>query len=82
MDPETIANALSNQWNYTTKNRPTFIKLIDQVLGEIVINTSAITFIGIEVGEVCVRNTDVIGNGMLHLTDDSMQKLLSNLNPA
>ena len=33
--------------------------------------------INLESREVCVRNTDVMGNGMLHLTDDSMKKLLS-----
>ena len=77
MDSETIANALGNQWNYTTRPADRFIKLNEQTLGEIVINVSAITFINLESREVCVRNTDVMGNGMLHLTDDSMKKLLS-----
>lgn len=77
MNPETIANALSNQWNYTARPVNRFIKLEERLLGEIVINVSAITFVNIETREVCVRNTDVIGNGMLHLTDNSMKKLLS-----
>lgn len=49
MDPETIANALGNQWNYTTgevKNR--FVKLTETTLGEIIVRVSAITFINIE----------------------------------
>lgn len=77
MDSETVANALGNQWNYTTRPAKRFIKLDERLLGEIVINVSAITFINIESREVCVRNTDVVGNGMLHLTDESMKKLLS-----
>lgn len=77
MDPETIANALGNQWNYTTRPAGRFIKLNEQTLGEILINVSAITFINIETFEICISNTNVEGNGMLHLTDDSMRKLLS-----
>lgn len=78
MDSETIANALGNQWNYTTgevKNR--FVKLTETTLGEIIVRVSAITFINIETFEICISNTNVEGNGMLHLTDDSMRKLLS-----
>lgn len=78
MDPETIANALGNQWNYTAgevKNR--FVKLTETTLGEIIVRVSAITFINIETFEICVLNTDATGNGMLHLTDESMRKLLS-----
>lgn len=76
-----LANALANQWNYTTKPCvPPFIKLTDTILGEIIINLSAITFINIKECDVCVSNTDVLGNGMLHLTDDSLHKLLEVLN--
>jgi hypothetical protein len=78
MDSETIANALGNQWNYTTgevKNR--FVKLTETTLGEIIVRVSAITFINIETREICVCNTDVEGNEMLCITDDSMRKLLS-----
>lgn len=78
MDSETIANALGNQWNYTAgevKNR--FVKLTETTLGEILVRVSAITFINIETFEICVLNTDTMGNGMLHITDDSMRKLLS-----
>lgn len=78
MDSETIANALGNQWNYTAgevKNR--FVKLTETTLGEILVRVSAITFINIETFEICVLNTDTMGNGMLHITDDSMEKLLS-----
>lgn len=78
MDSETIANALGNQWNYTAgevKNR--FVKLTETTLGEIIVRVSAITFINIETFEICVCNTDVEGNGMLRITDDSMRKLLS-----
>lgn len=53
-----------------------FIKLTEQTFGEIIINTSAITFIAIDACKVCVHNTDVYGNGMLNLTKDSMTKLL------
>lgn len=53
-----------------------FIKLTEQTFGEIIINTSAITFISIDTCEICVRNTDIHGNGMLNLTKDSMTKLL------
>ena len=52
-----------------------FIKLTEQMFGEIIINTSAITFISIDTGEICVRNTDIHGNGMLQLTKESMAKL-------
>lgn len=55
---------------------PTFIKLTEQTLGEIVINTSAITFIAIDEYKICVRNTDIHGNGMLQLTKESMTKPL------
>lgn len=78
MDSETIANALGNQQNYTAgevKNR--FVKLTETTLGEILVRVSAITFINIETFEICVLNTDTMGNGMLHITDDSMKKLLS-----
>ena len=37
---------------------------------------SAITFIAIDEYKICVRNTDVHGNGMLQLTKESMTKLL------
>ena len=53
-----------------------FIKLTEQTFGEIIINTSAITFISIDTCEICVRNTDIHGNGMLQLTKESMTKLL------
>lgn len=53
-----------------------FIKLTEQTFGKIIINTSAITFIDIDTGEICVRNTDIHGNGMLNLTKDSVTKLL------
>lgn len=53
-----------------------FIKLTEQTFGEIIINTSAITFICIDTGEICVRNTDIHGNGMLQLTKESVTKLL------
>ena len=78
MDSETIANALDNQWNYTAgevKNR--FVKLTETTLGEILVRLSAVTFVNIETREICVLNTDATGNGMLHLTDESMRKLLS-----
>ena len=78
MDSKTIANALGSQWNYTAgevKNR--FVKLTETTLGEIIVRVSAITFINIETFEICVLNTDATGNGMLHLTDESMRKLLS-----
>ena len=78
MDSETIANALGNQWNYTVgevKNR--FVKLTETTLGEILVRLSAITFVNIETCEICVCNTDVDGNGMLRITDESMRKLLS-----
>lgn len=58
---------------------PTFLKLTEQTFGEIIINTSAITFIGIDACKICIRNTDIHGNGMLNLTEDSMTKLLSAL---
>lgn len=58
---------------------PHFIKLTEQTFGEIIINTSAITFIDIDACKVCVHNTDVYGKGMIHLTKDSMKKLLSAL---
>lgn len=58
---------------------PTFLKLTEQAFGEIIINTSAITFIAIDACKVCIHNTDVHGNGMLNLTEDSMTKLLSAL---
>lgn len=58
---------------------PTFLKLTEQAFGEIIINTSAITFISIDTCEICIHNTDIHGNGMLHLTEDSMTKLLSAL---
>lgn len=77
MDPETIANALGNQWNYTTSVANRFIKLTEETLGEILVRVSAITFINIETREVCISNTDVEGNGMLRITDNSMRKLLS-----
>lgn len=53
-----------------------FIKLTDTTFGEIIINTSAITFIAIDEYKICVRNTDIHGNGMLQLTKESMTKLL------
>lgn len=77
MDSETIANALGNQWNYTTSVANRFVKLTETTLGEILVRLSAITFVNIETCEICVCNTDVDGNGMLHLTDESMRKLLS-----
>lgn len=75
-----LANALSNQWNVTTAPRtPRFIKLKTPSSDEIIINTSAITFIDINSNSVVVQNTDVYGNGKLGLTKDSMQKLISAL---
>ena len=56
-----------------------FIKLTEETFGEIIINTSAITFISIDTGEICVRNTDIHGNGMICLTKASMAHLLSNI---
>ena len=54
-----------------------FIKLTEQTFGEIIINTSSITFIAIDEYKICVRNTEAtIGNGMLQLTKESMTKLL------
>lgn len=54
-----------------------FIKLTEQTFGEIIINTSAITFISIDKREICVSNTDgATGSDMLELTKDSMTKLL------
>ena len=53
-----------------------FIKLTEQTFGEIIINASAITFIDVDGCKICVRNTDVYGNGMLNLTKDSVTKLL------
>ena len=54
-----------------------FIKLTDTTFGEIIINVSAITFIGIDRNIVCVQNTDgESGGGMCHLTDDSMTHLI------
>lgn len=58
---------------------PTFLKLTEQTFGEIIINTSAITFIDIDKCKICVHNTDVYGNGMLELTEESMAKLLHAL---
>lgn len=55
---------------------PTFLKLTEQTFGKIIINTSAITFIAIDEYKICVRNTDIHGNGMLQLTKESMTKLL------
>lgn len=46
---------------------------------EIIVNTSAITFIDINSNSVVVQNTDSYGNGKLGLTKDSMQKLISTL---
>lgn len=54
-----------------------FIKLTEQTFGEIIINTSAITFINIDACKICVSNTDgTTGSGMLELTKESMTKLL------
>lgn len=54
-----------------------FIKLTEQTFGEIIINTSAITFIAINEYKICVHNTEATtGNGMLQLTEESMTKLL------
>ena len=54
-----------------------FIKLTDEWLGEIIVNTSAITFINVDVGRICVSNTEAAtGCGMLDITKDSMTKLL------
>lgn len=59
---------------------PTFLKLTEQTFGEIIINTSAITFIDIDACKVCVHNTDSeSGAGMLELTKESMTKLLHAL---
>nr|DAF27945.1 MAG TPA: hypothetical protein [Caudoviricetes sp.] len=75
-----LANALSNQWNITTAHRtPRFIKLKTSSDDEIIVNTSAITFIDINSNSIVVQNTDVYGNGKLCLTKDSMQKLISTL---
>ena len=51
--------------------------MTETTLGEIIVRVSAITFINIETREICVCNTDVDGNGMLRITDESMRKLLS-----
>lgn len=76
-----LANTLSNQWNYTTTPRtPRFIKLKTPSDDEIIINTSAITFIDIKSSSIVVQNTDIYGNGKLNLTEDSMRKLISALN--
>ena len=74
-----IANSLTNQWNYSTKPvTPQFIKLTDTTLGEIIINTSAITFINPGRCDICVTNTDgESGGGMLRVTKESMTKLLN-----
>lgn len=57
-----------------------FIKLTEQAFGEIIINTSAITFINIDKREICVHNTEATtGNGMLQLTKESMTKLLHRI---
>ena len=54
-----------------------FIKLTDELLGEIIVNVSAITFINIDAGRICVSNTEAAtGYGMLDITKDSMTKLL------
>ena len=53
--------------------------ITEQSFGDIIINTSAITFIAIDACKICIRNTDIHGNGMLNLTEDSMTKLLSAL---
>ena len=75
-----LANALSNQWNVTTTPRtPRFIKLKTPSDEEIIVNTSANTFIDINSNSVVVQNTDSYGNGKLDLTKDSMQKLISAL---
>ena len=75
-----LANALSNQWNVATAPRtPRFIKLKTPNDDEIIVNTSAITFIDINSNSVVVQNNDVYGNGKLGLTKDSMQKLISAL---
>lgn len=59
---------------------PTFLKLTEQTFGEIIINTSAITFISIDACKICVTNTDgESGAGMLEITKESMTKLLSAL---
>lgn len=75
-----LANALSNQWNITTTPRtPRFIKLKTTSDDEIIVNTSAITFININSNSVVVQNTDSYGNSKLDLTKDSMQKIISTL---
>lgn len=57
-----------------------FIKLTEQTFGEIILNTSAITFIYIDACKICVTNTDgESGAGMLCITEESMTKLLSIL---
>ena len=57
-----------------------FIKLTEQTFGEIIINTSAITFINLGTGDICVTNTNgESGGGMLHITKESMTKLLHKL---
>lgn len=59
---------------------PTFLKLTEQTFGEIVINTSAITFVCPASCKVCVQNTNSeSGAGMLELTEESMAKLLHAL---
>lgn len=75
-----LANALSNQWNVTTTLlTPRFIKLKTYSDDEIIVNTSAITFIDISSNIIVVLNNDVYGDGVLELTKDSMQKLISAL---
>lgn len=54
-----------------------FLKLTDTTFGEIIINTSTITFINLGTGDICVTNTNgENGGGMLRITKESMTKLL------
>lgn len=60
--------------------QPTFVKLTDTTRGEIIINTSAITFINPRTGDICVTNANgESGGGMLRITEESMTKLLHKL---
>ena len=75
MDSETIANALGNQWNYTTKpNTPTFIKLACGCDKVYIINIDRIVYINENSGLVTLTD----GNTIVP-TPESMSRLLSAL---
>lgn len=76
---KTIPGCYGMFGQYTVQT-PHFIKLTDTTFGEIIINTSAITFINPGTGDICVTNTDgESGGGMLRITKESMTKLLHKL---